>query len=60
MKNNANHENRMIPQEKFGNHQNPKITCENKENHENHRILFDNQKQIMKIMEFHTRIMKNI
>ena len=50
----------MIPQEKFGNHQNPIIPCENNENHENHRILFDNQKQIMKIMEFHARIIKNI
>ena len=50
----------MIPQKKFGNHQNPIIPCENNENHENHRILFDNQKQIMKIMEFHARIMKNM
>ena len=32
--------------------------CENHADHENHRIQLENHKQIMKILDFHKRILK--
>ena len=32
--------------------------CENHADHENHRIQLENHKQIMKILQFHKRILK--
>ena len=50
----------MITQKKYGKHKNLKIPCENHENHENHKMILENHKQIIKIIEFHTRITKNL
>ena len=34
--------------------------CENHADHENLRIQFDNNKKVMKILEFHKRILKKM
>ena len=53
------YENLEIPSENNENHANHRFTCENNKNHGNHKIPMRIM-QIMKIIEFHTIIMKII